>query len=588
MALASRRRRSESSVSYWPGFVDILSSMLLVIIFLLSVFMLAQFFLSREVSGRDTALGQLRSRLAELTELLALEQGNTKSLQASLAGLAQGLNSSDSEKDRLSSLFDDLTVKNSELEQRIVVLQDQIKTEQSGKTAALAAFEQRQQTIIDLRSEQERQALLLASRSREATEAISKAEAERIAKDAALARASASDSLIVDLRTEAEKREGLLAALTANLDKEKSVTTSLEAELENQKLLVVDLRNRADAAEVSARDIARNLQTEQAALDTLREQIRADAERRKQDDAKRGETDRRLVVLREDLDKAVTARKAREKDIENQRQELIVLRSRIDQSDLQSRKLTADLDAQRQIVIDLRTRGGAANTRVTALETALETESAARRGALDQVETLNLQLNQLRRQLSVLEAALDASEFRDAEQKTQIANLGRRLNVALAAKVQELSRFRSEFFGRLSEILSKRSDVRVVGDRFVFQSEVLFGSGSADINRDGQIELHNLASAIIQLEYEIPPEINWVLRVDGHTDQRPINTARFKSNWELSAARAISVVEYLVGKGVNPAHLVAAGFGEFQPIDPGNTLEAFRKNRRIELKLTER
>lgn len=587
MTMASRRRRSVNGVSYWPGFVDILSSMLLVIIFLLSVFMLAQFFLSREVTGRDTALDQLRSRLAELTELLALEESNTKSLQASLSGLAEGLDTSDSEMDRLSGLYDELTLKNSDLEQRIVVLQDELKTERGGKTAALAAFEQRQQIIIDLRSEQERQALVLESLNRDVDEARARAEADRIAKAEALARAAASDSLIVDLRTDAEKRESLLAALTADLDVEKTTRASLEAELENQKLLVVDLRGRADAAEVSARDIAENLASEKEALEALRERIRADAARREEEAAQSGAAARRLVVLRDDLKKARASREAAEKDLKRQREELVVLRSKVEQAELQSQHATADLEEQRQIVIDLRTKSGSAASRVASLKTALETEGAARRGALDQIELLNLQLNQLRRQLSVLEAALEASESRDTEQKTQIADLGRRLNVALAAKVQELSRYRSEFFGRLREILSQRSDIRVVGDRFVFQSEVLFGSGSARLNPEGLAELHKLAAAIIQLEYEIPPEINWVLRVDGHTDQRPISTFQFKSNWELSSARAISVVQFLISKGVNPSHLVAAGFGEFQPIDGRNNPEAFRKNRRIELKLTE-
>jgi chemotaxis protein MotB len=204
-----------------------------------------------------------------------------------------------------------------------------------------------------------------------------------------------------------------------------------------------------------------------------------------------------------------------------------------------------------------------------------------------QVALLNQQLAALRSQIGALEAALDASESRDAESRSQIADLGRRLNVALAQRVQDLSRYRSDFFGRLREILESRADVRIVGDRFVFQSEVLFDAGSADIDPAGTPELDALADAILQLETEIPPDINWVLRIDGHTDKRPISNARFPSNWELSAARAISVAQYLVSKGVAPARLVAAGFGEFAPLDPGDSEEAYRRNRRIEFKLTE-
>lgn len=204
-----------------------------------------------------------------------------------------------------------------------------------------------------------------------------------------------------------------------------------------------------------------------------------------------------------------------------------------------------------------------------------------------QVALLNQQLAALRTQISALEAALEASEARDTESRTQIADLGRRLNLALAQRVQDLSRYRSDFFGRLRQILEGRADVRVVGDRFVFQSEVLFDPGQADVQLEGRADLDALADAILQLETEIPSDINWVLRIDGHTDSRPISNARFPSNWELSAARAISVAQYLVSRGVSPHRLVAAGFGEFAPLDPGNTEEAYRRNRRIEFKLTE-
>jgi chemotaxis protein MotB len=206
-----------------------------------------------------------------------------------------------------------------------------------------------------------------------------------------------------------------------------------------------------------------------------------------------------------------------------------------------------------------------------------------------QVELLNQQIAALRRQIGALEQALDASEKRDKESQTRIADLGQRLNVALAQRVQELSRYRSEFFGRLRAILGNRPDVRIVGDRFVFQSEVFFDTGQAALLPEGRAELDKVASALIELDKQIPTEIAWVLRVDGHTDVRPItNSPLFKSNWELSSARAISVVQYLISLGVPAQRLVAAGFAEFQPLDPAPTEEAYKRNRRIELKLTER
>lgn len=230
----------------------------------------------------------------------------------------------------------------------------------------------------------------------------------------------------------------------------------------------------------------------------------------------------------------------------------------------------------------------AAQGQITELSQQVEAEKRVSGRALNQLELLNQQILALRRQLAALEEALDVSEKKDKDAQVRIADLGQRLNVAMAQRVQELTRYRSEFFGRLRAILANRPEIRVVGDRFVFQSEVFFDAGAAALRGEGRQELDKLAAALIDLEKEIPSEVAWVLRVDGHTDVRPIASAQFPSNWELSAARAISVVQYLIGKGVSPQRLVAAGFGEFQPLDPAPSDDAYRRNRRIELKLTER
>jgi chemotaxis protein MotB len=232
--------------------------------------------------------------------------------------------------------------------------------------------------------------------------------------------------------------------------------------------------------------------------------------------------------------------------------------------------------------------GAATQGRIAELSASLGEEKKISARALAQVEILNQQITQLRRQLAALEEALDASEKRDRESQTRIADLGQRLNVALAQRVQELSRYRSDFFGRLREILGNRPDIRIVGDRFVFQSEIFFDSGQAVLRPEGRAELDKLATALLELSGKIPGEIAWVLRIDGHTDVRPIASLQFPSNWELSSARAIAVVQYLISKGISPQRLVAAGFGEFQPLDADKTEEAYRRNRRIELKLTER
>src|SRR5258705_174703 len=227
--------------------------------------------------------------------------------------------------------------------------------------------------------------------------------------------------------------------------------------------------------------------------------------------------------------------------------------------------------------------GSNAEGRANELNKAMEAEKKVSSRALAQIEVLNQQISALRRQLAALEEALEASEKRDKESQGRIADLGQRLNVALAQRVQELSRYRSEFFGRLRAILGNRPDIRIVGDRFVFQSEVFFDTGQALLLPEGRAELDQLATALIDLDKQIPAEIAWVLRVDGHTDVRPINSPLFKSNWELSSARAISVVQYLISLGVPAQRLVAAGFAEFQPLDTAATEDAYKRNRRIEL-----
>jgi chemotaxis protein MotB len=333
------RLSRRSPLNYWPGFVDALSTLLLSIVFLLSIFMLGQFFLAREISGRDTVLDRLNRQLAELTDLLALERSNRRQLESNLAGLQSTLATTEQERGRLQSALD-----------------------AGSGTAA-----------------------------------------------------------------------------------------------------------RADAA-----------------------------------------------------------------------------------------------------------------------NSALDAEKAATSRALTQVDLLTQQINAMRRQLAALEDALAASESRDRESQARIADLGSRLNVALAQRVQELARYRSDFFGRLRQILGNRPDIRIVGDRFVLQSEVLFQAGQAVLRPEATGELDRIATAVLDLTREIPPDIPWVLRIDGHTDARPIQSPQFPSNWTLSATRAISVVQYMVTKGIPPQRLVAAGFGEFQPLEFGSSDEAYARNRRIELKLTER
>ncbi|MDJ0942493.1 MAG: peptidoglycan -binding protein [Kiloniellales bacterium] len=417
---ALERRGRQRSVNIWPGFVDALSTLLLVVIFVLMVFMIAQYFLSTALSGRDAALERLQRQVAELGELLALERAESFRLQSDFNEVSEELNTSLTARESLSSQLSGLT------EER-----DRLKDQ-----------------------------LSLLTRERD--------------------------------------------DLSARLDEAVSSSSQVSGQLEDAYKTI-----EADKEKIEAQ------LAELAILKSLRDDLRA-----------------QLAASQGELDSA-----AEEKE-----------------------RLAGRLSEQESLTE--------------------EAQVAA--------ELLNRQILALRQQLSQLSEALDLSEAKNKEQEVQIADLGRRLNVALATKVQELARYRSEFFGRLRQVLGERPDIQVVGDRFVFQSEILFGSGSAALGSGGRVQMARLANTLNEIAREIPDEIDWVLRVDGHTDRRPISTAEFPSNWELSTARAISVVRFLIGEGVPARRLAATGFGEFQPIDSGSDEVAFRRNRRIELKFTQR
>jgi len=424
MAIAPRSSR-RSSIDIWPGFVDALAQLLMVIIFILLVFTAGQFYLSEALSGRDQALLRLQQQVNELGDLLALERRATEDLRVGAADLSAQLASSLAERDRVTGQLRD-------------------------------------------------------------TDAILSADKEKI---------------------ELQLRE--IESLRRDLDALKSVRADLEGKV--------------------------------AAL----------AQQQAQQD---------LAALR-DRTKELEARLAAE------RERTSLAQKEIDARDIRLREVASRADRAEQ---------------------GLTAEKQISRNALARVDQLNAQLAALREQLSHIAAALDVSEAKVKEQQGQIVELGKRLNLALVNKVEELARYRSEFFGRLRQILGDRSDIRVVGDRFVFQSEVLFAPGSADLTDEAKKELAPVIGALKDISAKIPQEINWILRIDGHTDRRPISNPQFPSNWELSTARALSVVRFAIDEGIPATRLAAAGFADKQPIDPRAADDAYRRNRRIELKLTER
>ena len=382
MTLAAFSRHSRTSVNIWPGFVDALAALLIIVIFLLMVFVISQFYLQNTLSGRERALDLLNQRVSELAEMLSLERQANADLNLSIEQLSTQLQSSLGKKDKMEATIGELT----------------------------SALRKSEQSVASLKSDLE----------------------------------SAGQRL-----------------------------TSL------QERLIREQRSNSEA--------------------------------------------------------------------------LANIESRY-------RESTSALTQEREFTEKQR----------------------------DSLNLLNQQIAAMRNQLAILNEALEAAERKDKENQVKISNFGKRLNVALAGKVQELAKYRSEFFGRLREVLGERKDIRVVGDRFVFQSEVLFDSGSDALGLEGQMQLNRLAETLLEIAATIPDGLDWVLRIDGHTDLIPIDNKRFRSNWELSAARAISVVKFLIKVGIPANKLAAAGFGEFSPLDPQKNEVAFRRNRRIEIKLTQR
>ena len=491
MSYASRsRRRRGPSADIWPGFVDVLSTLLLVMIFLLVVYMLAQYFLQRSVSEKSEALSELDHQVTELADLLSIERQSNSNMRANISQLSAELQNSLSARDSLTLALTKAENKTDTLRLR---LRDMTSEAQNALAEATEANRKSAEALLRAESGEEKIYVMLA-------------DIERLRRDV---------EALQTVRSDLEKEVGELAAtLRISEDEAKHLAATLQesetalADSETDKM-------RLDDAFTVARDRSSELiaqlsdETERTALAQI-------------------ELGERKIRLRELQDLYILS--------ENQ---LVA---------------TRDL-SQRQT---------------------------------NEIDVLNQQILALRAQLLRIETTLDASESATAKQDVVIADLGRRLNLALAAKIEELAEYRSEFFGRLREVLAGRPGFTIIGDRFVFQSEVLFGSGSADLGTPGKEGLRAFASVLKDVMKRIPNDLPWILQVDGHTDRIPIQTPRFPSNWELSAARAIEVVNYLVTEGIPAKRLSASGYGEFQPIDLRDDEIAHRRNRRIELKLTQR
>ena len=430
MAISTRRSRTQET-NIWPGFVDALAALLMVIIFVLMIFIVAQFYLTQLLSGRDDDLAKLQGQILELGELLSIERTTNAKLANNIDRLNESLVIATTKQETLNSKIAELIILNESLGGQVNIL-----------------------------------------------------TAERDALDKNLKLSQSS------LAMSQSDLEGALQQL-------KNIETELEAKA---------LQNKQTKKELD-------------------------------------ETRKLSLLMQSDLDEA---------------RDLL-------------QKIIVKLSKEKLHLVNLKELNKELNAKYST-----------------STNQLNAQILALKREMMSLNDILKKSEMENELKNVKIVDLGRKLNRALASRVQELAKFRSEFFGRLQDVLKNRRDIRTVGDRFVFQSEVLFASGASDIATAGKKELAQLARTLNSIAPNIPKKINWILQIEGHTDHIPISNKRFQNNWELSAARAISVVEFLIGQGVPADRLSAAGYGEFQPLDKRRDEIGNRRNRRIEMKLTQR
>lgn len=527
MGLSRRGSVRSSDSMVWPGFVDAVTTLLMVLMFVLTIFTVMQSVLRQTIDTKDDELDALSSQVAQLADALGLERRRAEGLQAEVGSLTSSLTEARARGE-----------------------------EQAGQIASLTT--------------------LLAAREGELTEARG--------------RIVSFEAQVASLIADRDAARGEAGRLSASLDELSAAQARLITEQEAAQLALAKAREEIDAGQEAARLAAARAEAAEALTESLRRDNSQQTTRLSQAEAER------LV------DQAA----------------LSALRDRLAQSDTELTALTLALEEQRKRAEETLTLLAAAQgveageTDLLATARALIAGQRERSTEADRrVALLNEQIASLRGQLGTLQALLDAAESRDTEAKVQIEALGGRLNSALAqvaaeqkrraemeaaerarleAENQNLERFRSEFFGQLREVLAGREGVRIVGDRFVFSSEVLFSPGSASLSPEGRAQIAGVVGTLDDIAAQIPPGIDWIIRVDGHTDNLPLSgTGAFRDNWELSQARALSVVRYMQdGLGFAPQHLAATGFGEWQPVAPGDGPEARALNRRIELKLTER
>jgi chemotaxis protein MotB len=645
MAL-NRRSANRFSANIWPGFVDAMTALLLVLMFVLTIFMVVQFVLRDTISGQDEELDSLTNELSGLAQALGLEQSRSADLQGNVSALTATLNTARTEAEAQGALIASLSTQTSDQAAQIAGFEEQVASLLAQNTDLSGSLAQSQSRVAVLTGEAtsaaDREAaladqnrVLLADK-----DALAAANLEVISQKDALQLALAQARDEIDESTQAarlaaaqaEALDALIADLQANVSAKDGSLSDTLALLAQSQADLEGARGSLTAALSQMGTSGSELSEAQKSL----EQTQAELAQSQQALTQKGLTEQEL---RTRLDELVAGLSDAEKAKLAQAAAAAALREKLKGAEDELTAMTLALEAERKGAEDTLTLLAAAKTQVSeadlkAAETLSEAEKQAALLAVARQELLNEQdisleaqrkmalLNQqtveLRKQLDTLQGLLDFASAADTKSKVQIEALGANLNTALArvaaeqkklasetqktavleaaervrleAEAKDLKKFRSEFFGRLRDVLGSREGVRIVGDRFVFSSEILFGAGSADLGPRGQEEIAKVANIILDVADQIPSEIDWILRVDGHTDRVPLSgNGAYADNWELSQARALSVVKYLISDlGVPAGRLAANGFGEFQPIVDGTSVEALALNRRIELKFTEK
>ena len=616
MSTRSLRNRLADTTNIWPGFVDVLATLLIVIIFVLMVFTVSQIYLSDAISGRDKALQDLRSQINELSKILVIE---TKDKEEALSILSETekeledtqLNLQD-EQLLSEQLQTDVAKKRSEIfvqEQNIIALSEQISSllkELRIVANALETYEGQEIALLETEGLGERINKALATRidqlkilNQELDNANFKLiESEKSLK-ATITELNEKNNNLIAINKSLGLEDGgieeqLLAIknkneklLSLNKELEKSnIELSLrdeELQSQNEKLLSLNDELEKTNIELSLRD--EELQSQISQYQELMNDLLEindslglkDASLNEQLDAIRFKN-QELARLNKDLIQ-------KDSTIFNLRSKISELNNVLSLSEDKQKQQLEKLELLQNQIVSLEEDNQ--EQKETSLEEIEKMEIQASK-TLEQVEILSNQIDTLQKEIALLNSALEASEVQALIKDLEIEVLGEKLNKALTSKVFELQKYRSEFFGKLQSILGDRKDIKIVGDRFIFESELLFDSASADLQLSGKEKLSEIGLTLKETTNEIPTDIDWIIMVEGHTDKRPIQTIRYPSNWELSSARANTVLKLLLDLGFPPNRLASAGYGEFYPISDGENESDLQQNRRIELKLTSR